>query len=279
MPPQDPQPQIDAQYWFNFSKTLVDGSIERIDKSITAFGTLITAIYGLYTGANLLTLQFTNFTNKALYIPALIILALPYTLLLIAQWQIASSTGPATAEFDPNSDSQIRKAYETIYTAKEEQLNAAKRLSFLAVASTGLALTAAFVLSKLPTAVEQQPYLKIEYVQTRSKQHEIAVAGYIANNEENRYRLTIAQQKKDSVKIVYDHTLINTKSGEFQQSVSVAPDTLPFTATLEWKQGGTHTITQSVKPAAIKQPTTSKGGSTTSAKEDTTKKAPSNLNR
>ena len=238
-----PKPKLNAQFWYDLSATMVQGSIERLDANIDSISKLITTIYGFYTAANLLSLTYVNPTYVEL-----IILAIPYILLFVAQWKSVVSSTVSTSDFSPDSDTSIRNAYQTVYNEKERQLNFLKKISFWAIASAGIALTSAFILSKQPV---HEYSIAIRQVTDKNKR-QLTVAGYVTNNDSSLYRIIIEQyrttkNKDDSVKVLSDKTYLTTQSGEFQYSVPADTTGHYYTATLEWEQKGTRSIRQSTQ--------------------------------
>lgn len=279
MNPNPPKSPLDDQYWYEYSKNYVDGSIERLDNSINSITTFIAGVYTAYTAASILNAQFSSFKDieSGYQILYLIIIAIPYVILPITQWKGVSSSIPTYVKFIPDDVTSIYNAYIKTYNDRAARLTQLRKLSFVAISSTGIALTLAFVISKLPARQAPQapkdPSISGKYIKTvigKSIEYEVAVAGYIANNDNDQCRLTIVQYKEKSDTLL-DESLLNTPSKEFQRAVRVDSTANSFTATLKWidkKTKASYSIEQPITKPEGKRTESSKAVSQSATKSD-----------
>ncbi|MFL5381771.1 MAG: hypothetical protein ACJ8GN_04585 [Longimicrobiaceae bacterium] len=139
---QQPRPAIGHQYWFDFSRTLVDGAISRRELAAEALQKLVIWIWGVYTAAASVGFALSG---KELTLPATVLIALPSALLILVYWGTVWVQMPRLVAFDPRVPDEIEQAHRKIVEAKERRLMLTLLLSVVTAAMVSLGLVVASV--------------------------------------------------------------------------------------------------------------------------------------
>jgi hypothetical protein len=132
-----PKPTVDHQYWFDFSKKLLDGAIERRDDAADRLQKLVVWLWGIYTGAA--AIGFTLAKNKLS--PELTLLVGSASVALIGvYWITVWVRNPEIVVFDPRSPDDIEAAYEDLLKVKQTRLKWGLGLSLVAAALVATSL-------------------------------------------------------------------------------------------------------------------------------------------
>lgn len=110
-----PKPGIDNQYWFDFSRLLIDKSLESYNNSAEKIKELIQWVIPIYTGTSVLGFSFSE---MELTKTQSIIIISPILLLILTYLSAQSIQFSRRFEFDPRSPKEIKKAYHDLNNSK-----------------------------------------------------------------------------------------------------------------------------------------------------------------
>jgi hypothetical protein len=138
--PDAPRPAIGDQYWFEFSRTLVDGAVSRRETAADALQKLVVWLWGIYTAA--VSVGFA-LSGKQLDLGTTVFLALPSALLILVYWGTVWVQMPRLVAFDPRSPTEIEQAHAAIIRSKDRRLTFTLLLSVITAGLVSLGLVVA----------------------------------------------------------------------------------------------------------------------------------------
>jgi hypothetical protein len=141
------QPTLTDDYWFAYSKDLVDSALKRRDEAANKLQTVLGWFWMTYTTAvaTLATISHADFSA-----PLSIFISAPVILLLVAYWMCTQAQMPKLVRFDFRRPKAIRTAYEAALLHKSRWLAGAQVLAGLGATSVAIALFLANTHPKLP---------------------------------------------------------------------------------------------------------------------------------
>jgi len=141
------QPTVDHQYWFDYSKKLIDDALEKRNEAAAALQKLVLWLWGIYTGATAIGFALSE---KSLALgPTLWIVSASAALILV-YWATVWVQMPVTQSFDPRSPTQIRAAHADAVARKRTRLFATLALALVAAVLVAVAIAVAAVAEPEP---------------------------------------------------------------------------------------------------------------------------------
>jgi hypothetical protein len=131
------QPALTDEYWFTYSKDLVESALKRRDEAAAKLQTLLGWFWVIYTSAAAVV---ATVGNRLLPTHLIIFVSAPVILLLISYWICSQAQMPRLVRFDYRRPRDIASAYEATLTCKTRWLRLAQILTASAAASVAAAL-------------------------------------------------------------------------------------------------------------------------------------------
>jgi hypothetical protein len=134
------QPKLDDQFWFDYSKDVVEKSGTRRTEAAAKLATLLVWLWGIYTAAAAVgtALVKENYPTWAL----LFVIA-PVLILPLAYWAATYAQMPSVLGFDPRSPDEISEAFSQNVTEKNARLHWALWLTLLSAVFVATAIVTA----------------------------------------------------------------------------------------------------------------------------------------
>lgn len=133
-------PKIDDQYWFEFSKTLLDSAVSRREKAADTLQKLVVWLWGIYTASA--TVGF-SLSGKELDAMATALVAAASVALILVYWGTVWIQIPELVSFDPRSPTEIKEAFNGIVRNRNRKLVATLIGSIIAAILVSIALMVA----------------------------------------------------------------------------------------------------------------------------------------
>ncbi len=131
-------PMINDQYWFEFSKLLVENAQQSREKIAEKLQALVVWLWGIYTAATSVGFALSN---KDISAEILILIISGSLSLILVYWATVWVQLPIQVEFDPRSPTEIAQAYEEGMKIKNKRL----KYTFLLTAFSIILVSAGFV--------------------------------------------------------------------------------------------------------------------------------------
>lgn len=218
------KPQVDDQYWFEFSKKMVDSGVTSRNEAAAKLQTLIVWLWGIYTASAAVGISL----SKTFYsLPIILLIASPSFVLIIAYWLAHWVQMPIGAKFDPRIPWDIKQAYLKAVNAKSKRLFATLALSLLAAVLVSFALIAASVTKQATPPNFQAYYRSID------GHNLILISGHLPADTE--IVLKIAPINYGPAGIV--KTYMTPPSGELTDNIELpSPVQHEYEASAEWRE-------------------------------------------
>lgn len=230
-------PEIDDAYWFNYSKTIVDGALKSRDDAADKLQTFVGWLWTVYTAGTAIGFSLGKLSLELG--PALLVSS-PVVALVIVYWMTVWVRVPVLRTFDPQIPSRIALVYAE--NVKEKQ----KRLKLTLVAAAGAALLVAcalFFASTVPSASSAPSLQTVIHAERDPKQ--LFVTGNLGNTAKVAVTVYAATQNKERGEILASETTTADKgffrSGPISLSRS-APAQVFIEATATLNSGGTSIV-------------------------------------
>ncbi len=236
--PQVTKPKVDAQYWFDLSKEMVQNSTLIRNEAAAKLQTMIAWFWGIYTASATVGIGLSKTTYP---IWVIWLIAVPIPFLLIAYWLTIWTQMPVQLTFDPKIPSDIEDAYLEGVKSKGIKLNAALTLSLIATIFVAVALLAA------STSKQTIPPNFQAHLQKMDRGDIIVVAGHFPSETNIVLRakpVPPMKVKKTSKEFIYP----TTQSGELQYNFKFDLFADKYELAAEWveKDGLTRSLTRSI---------------------------------
>ena len=208
--PKDEPPmlaiRVDDQFWLDYAKAIVEGTLPSQHKSAAKLQTLLAWMWTIYTASASIGIAL----SKTSYPHAVILLiAAPSVVLVIAYWLAVYVEMPAHRTFEPNSPTDIEQVYISSVEEKKKRLDHAMIASALAALLVAAGLYAASVVKQDPT-----PHLQVTVVDGKQK---LSVSGSFPADTIVRFTFTLDDAGKP-----VDATYQTSSSGRIQFAVPVS---------------------------------------------------------
>lgn len=133
-------PAIDDEYWFAWSKELVDSAFTRRDAALDRLQKLILWLWAIYT-----TFAATGFAlaDKELDTATALTVGSASVVLILVYWSCVWAQMPIPVDFDPRSPTEIRAAHHALVKKKDRRMVVTVVLSLIAAALVAVALLVA----------------------------------------------------------------------------------------------------------------------------------------
>jgi hypothetical protein len=138
-------PEVNAAYWFGFSKSLVDGAMKSRDDAAEKLQSYVAWLWTVYTAG---TVVGINLGKLSLNLWPAILIGSPIIALLGVYWLTVWVRTPTLVRFDPRVPADIELAYQHNLSRKQARL-------ILTLACAGL--SAALIAAVLVWAATQSP--------------------------------------------------------------------------------------------------------------------------
>lgn len=172
-----PRPKIDAQYWFNYSESLVSANSERIDQAAERLQAMTLWLWGIYT-----TLASVGFALAQKRLPSYMawLIAIASLLLLALYWCAVWMRIPERVSFDPRSPDQIKNAYASACNSRYVRLKITIVVSALAVLAVSASLIVSSFAGQQPES--KDPDLKA-IVNSDGRRSSVSVTAHVGKTE------------------------------------------------------------------------------------------------
>lgn len=246
---QVPRPAIGDQYWFDFSKSLVDSAITRREAAAEALQKLVVWLWGIYTAAASVGFALSG---KELTFGMTLLIALPSALLVLVYWGTVWVQMPRLVSFDPRSPTEIEQTHVAMVKDKDWRL----RLTLLSSVATAAAVSAGLVaasVGRAPRFSAPTFDVALSKVGTRSS---LAVSAYVGKGARADLRVTplvmpAASRQQTSL------VLLATREGLIQTQALLPVLTDSALVELSWDAGNGLRV-QVAKKAKTAQDSTAK---------------------
>lgn len=218
---------INDQYWFEFSKLLVENAQQSREKVAEKLQALVVWLWGIYTAATSVGFAISN---KDISAEILILIISGSLSLILVYWATVWVQLPIQVEFDPRSPTEIAQAYEEGMKIKDKRL----KFTFLLTACSIILVSAGFV------AASTMNHLTSDSYDFKAK--------ILDDNSNSSLALTAFVGKVDTVKITVtpiseseDKELTNEKAFFFSPTdkgyiqVSLPLETTPNNVLVEFE--------------------------------------------
>lgn len=205
------KPTVDDQFWFDFSKEMVESASTTRNKAAAKLQQLIAWLWGVYTASAAVGIALSKTSYPLLVV---VLIASPSAILIFAYWFTVWVQMPVKVRFDPRIPDDIKDAYMRGVKMKGRKLICAIGLSLAAALLVSIALIAAS-LSKQGAA----PFFEA-YCYKEQKLDFIALSGQFPADKKIFLRIFPIPRfgtPVESKKIVY----ITTESGELNTNIKL----------------------------------------------------------
>ncbi|MDN5202517.1 hypothetical protein QQ008_14110 [Fulvivirgaceae bacterium BMA10] len=145
---------VNDQYWLNRSKSVLDGSLDKIDKASEKLEALIRWAFPIFTASSIFSIEYNEISVGWTFL-----LASPYLLLLLSYWLILQVKAPVPTSYDPRIPHIIKKSYQDASGVKGRRLKRATISTLATIVVLSLALYSSFVIKRL----DVKESLKVSY--------------------------------------------------------------------------------------------------------------------
>jgi hypothetical protein len=136
-----PTPRINDAYWFDYSKSIVDGALKARDDAADKLQAFVGWLWVLYTAGAAVGI---NLGKLSLGVGATALVSAPVIALMIVYWLTILVRTPTLLQFDPRVPQEIASVYEHNVLRKQRRL---RITLILAAVAGGLVATALFYTS------------------------------------------------------------------------------------------------------------------------------------
>ena len=206
------RPSIDDEFWFNWSKSHIEGALERRQQAFAKLQNLVLWLRGIYT--SFAAVGFT-LSNKSLDLWPAILIALASGLLIAVYWATVWGQLPVSTKFDPRSPTDIQRAHHTSISTKDHRLRIALGMSVIAAVAVAVALVVAGTARSNTT-----PYLETSG-EVVNDQLQLAVTAVVKPKTDVVLAVLSAPGTAEE-KRVLRRTYRSTENGNLQVSVELA---------------------------------------------------------
>ncbi len=204
--------KINDQFWFDKSEGIINNSITNLDKGIAQLNTYIVAIWVIYSGASIFSLDYFEVTNKVL----LMMVLLPHVFLLLGRWFITQAQLPVTIAFDPRVPDDIENSYKQTYSVKVKCLRKANIITLIATALVVITLTYSFKKKFEQKNIKFQLEQKIKpdfFYEVLQKEKCIVFTGEMPAKTTIDLEFSITSSKEDKVLYAFKDSRISDSKG------------------------------------------------------------------
>lgn len=220
------KPTIDAQFWFDLSKEMVESSASKRNEAATKLQKFIAWLWGIYTASAAVGIALSK-TSYSL--PVIILIASPSAVLIFAYWLALWVQMPVPTRFDRRIPAEIRDAHKKGVKTKSWKLRWAIVLSLIAAVLVSLALIAAS-LSKQAVP----PNFKA-YYQAIQERDIIGVAGHLPADTKIILKISSVPRSAapgTSKEFIY----VTSQYGELQKNIELDFTADKYNVEIEWQE-------------------------------------------
>lgn len=254
------EPKINDEYWFDFSKTLVEQSMTTRIEAAGKLQNLILWLWGIYTAATGVGFALSQ---KSIGNGPLIWIALASLALIGAYWCTVWVQMPYLVRFDPRSPDEIAAAYSQRIKKANDRMILAIIVSLIAAFLVSVALIIASTTkeAKLPAPKTVMPLEFTASILPQENQQTLAVTSKVSETKQVTIRIVEEPKPKEPIKPLF---CIPFKEQLIQTSVPINENTTSADVILEWKdsQGMSVQLSRTVKketsPEVKQSPTPTK---------------------
>jgi hypothetical protein len=222
---------INDQYWFEFSKLLVENAQQSREKVAEKLQALVVWLWGIYTAATSVGFALSN---KDISAEILILIISGSLSLILVYWATVWIQLPIQIEFDPRSPTEIAEAYEEGMKIKDKRL----KFTFLLTAFSIILVSAGFVAASTINHVASDSYdLKAKIFDNNSKSY-LALTAFVGKVD--KVKITVIPINENGDKDLTngkEFFFLPTDEGYVQVSLplEIAPNNL--LVEFEWVNG------------------------------------------
>ena len=200
MPDSPTKPLVDDQYWFDYSKKIVDQSADSLDQAAAKIQTLVIWLWGIYTG--FAAIGFT-LANKTLPWYSTLLIASTSVLLIAVYWSTVWVQLPVSLSMDPRSPTEIRRVYVALIKIKRARLKLTQFLSGISAAMVAVSL---IIASMSRGAVQDEDDFSASVTTVK-----------------NEHILALTAKNKSADKVIVSIDPLDLHSGTSQQTAILLP--------------------------------------------------------
>lgn len=216
-----PQPQVDDQFWFEHSKSLVSNAVSKRDEATQRIQSLTAWLWTIYTASVTVGVSKLHFSTTET-----IQVLIPIPSLLAVYWIAAYAQMPVNLTFDPRSPDEIRQAYVGVVKKKGTLIWWAMFISLISV----LFLVNAIKVVSSASNLSRQG--------TRFSSFELRGVRYLALDAQldgsTPVQLEVRPVKAESPGARVLQTAVTDSNGRIQMTVPISR-LLEYEAVLTWK--------------------------------------------
>lgn len=221
-----PKPEVNDQYWFRWSKTLVDAAIGQCDLAAERLQKLAVWLWGIYTASAAVGF---GLSGKALSASTTALIAAASAGIIGVYWAAMWIQCPKPVRFDPREPADIDAAYQRIIRSKHRRLSFTLILAGVAAATVVLAL----IVASLPqTEVGSEIPAFTASISEASGQPMLLVTATLPDAEEVVVSAVLPESPGEPVA---GTPFGLTPSGLLQVALPLQTDTSVVSAQLEWE--------------------------------------------
>lgn len=238
-----PEPKITEQFWFDFSKTLVENSASKLDEAAGKIQTMLGWLWTIYTASATIGLALTKLSYP-MYVN--IMIALPSLFLIAGYWCAVWTQMPKREyEFEPRAPEEIKDIYTEMVTTKYFRLKRTLLLSFTAAILVAVALILASF-SKLPATNTFEATVNLQ-----DGHDTISFTGRFEPDTNILINITPFDDEGISGTVV-EMPYLTDSSGELQVSIALETLAPKYNVTACWddenEAGLVHCLERNIKP-------------------------------
>ena len=219
-------PIVNDQFWFEFSKKMVEIGQSKRDDAAAKLQTMIGWFWGIYTAGAAVGISLSQ-TSYSL--PIILLIASPSIVLIAAYWVSVWVQMPVEVQFDPRIPNDIKNAYIKGINIKGRKLTAAIALS----ASAAILVSTALIASSLSKKVPIPNFQAFHHVK---EGHDIiALSGYFPPEKKVIVRITSFPRTGSPV-ISKELFYVMSPSGELQSNIEFDTTSDKYEVIAEWKE-------------------------------------------
>jgi len=240
-------PRVNDQYWFDWSKSLVDSTITRNDQAAEKLQTLAGWLWGIYTAS---TAVGFGLAGKSLSLLSTVLIAAASLSIVAVYWASVWAQYPKLVRFDPRDPDAIQTSYRALLKSKRFRLNLALLLSSAAAALVVVALVTASITSERPAVSISE---SVAIISTVDDEPILSVTASISDAEHVVVSVITSEAgEKPILEIPY----ALDSSGHLQVEIPIESDASGIVVMLEWmtSDGTTVRVSREAKIAGQEDP-------------------------
>jgi len=220
-----PSPTISDQYWFDYSKSLLDGAEARRDQAAAKLQNLVLWLWGIYTSVTSIGFALSD---KSLEIGPTLLIASGSAALVAVYWATVWVQMPVTIAFDPRSPTSIRRAHGDSMRRKKARLNVTLFLSLVAA----FWVSGAMIVASLSKSRGTE-YKFAATVEASTSGSSVMLTGFVPDTD--RVKVDVKRTEKGKEEVISSQSYLLEK-GLLQTSIPVAVSpAVPLLLTVSWE--------------------------------------------